>query len=196
MIILPNFSSDQSSEKLHEPASADPFDHFITKLTPKDRANANKRATAMESDPPKLFLWRRMAVKLFSLAGHSAKLNAQESIQFYIADGKYRMQMWSLEDNKSGELTIHCRDVLDDILKKKLIGKPDPKTPNRYPVGDAGETLVIERVLPQAAEHPAAFRDLMSWGRKCMRIDLPVNASTKLLDIVDEILDLSRPVKK
>lgn len=166
------------------------FADFCARLPVKERSYAEKRSAAMESDPALRELWQRLAARLLQLAGHSAKVNSKESIQFYAADGKYRMQVFALQDIAPGTLSLHCRDVLDTLLAKKLIRKPEAgKT--KYPVPGTNESLTIERVLPQAADHPPAFRDLLSWNRKCMRIDIEVSASPELLAALDKMLVLS-----
>jgi len=171
------------------------YEDFLAKLGAKDRLNAEKRATAMEADPARLATWKRTCARLMTLSGHSAKVNAKEFIQFYAADGKYRMQIFALQDVLPSELTIHCRDVLDTLIEKKLLLKPKAGQPeNRYRVAGTEETMVVERVPAQLAEHPVAFRDLLSWNRKCMRIDLPTNASSAMLDTIDKMLELS-PLK-
>ncbi len=180
------------------PTSPLTFEEFLARLPAKDRASAEKRLAVIDAaEPARGKLWRKLAASLLTLSGHSAKVNPSESVQFYTADGKYRMQIFALQDNQPGELTIHCRDVIDTLLEKKLLRKPkNAESPHRYGVAGADDGIVVERVLAQAAEHPQAFRDLLSWNRKCMRIDLPVTASNELLDKLAEILKVSLPVAK
>src|SRR5947209_5936948 len=94
------------------------FQDFLAKLSPKDRVNAERHVAACEAepDPRHCTLWRRLVSMLMTLTPHSAKLNAQHSIQFYIADGKYRMQVFALEDLRDGKITLYCVDVLDAAL--------------------------------------------------------------------------------
>ncbi len=171
------------------------FADFCARLTVKERAYAEKRSAAMEGDPARQRLWQHLAARLLALAGHSAKVNSTESIQFYAPDGKYRMQIFALQDIVPEYLSIHCRDTLDTLLEKKLLHKPATGS-IRYGVRGTTETLAVERVLPQTAEHPAAFRDLLSWNRKCMRIDVGVSSSPALLNALDEMLVISLPTVK
>jgi hypothetical protein len=161
----------------------------------KERTYAEKRDAAMEAEPARRTAWRNLCVLLLRLAGHSAKFNSKESVQFYTADGKYRMQVFALQDIVPGELTIHCRDVLDELIDQKLI-RPGKAGEKRYVIAGTETALVIERVPQQVADHPPAFRDLLSWNRKCMRIDLPVSAPQQVYDKVEKILRLSLPVPK
>lgn len=121
------------------------FAALLSKLPVKERTYAEKRDAAMESEPAKRTAWRNLCVLLLRLAGHSAKFNSKESVQFYTADGKYRMQVFALQDIVPGELTIHCRDVLDELIDKKLI-RPGKAGENRYVIAGTETTLVIARV--------------------------------------------------
>ncbi len=169
------------------------YEDFLAKLGAKDRANAEKRAGAIAAgEPAKLSLWKRTCARLMTLAGHSAKVNSKEFIQFYAADGKYRTQVFAMQEIEPGVLTIHTRDVLDALLEKKILLKSKTTdAPNHYRLPKTDDTLVVERVLAQVAEHPVAFRDLLSWNRKCMRIDIPLGASSEMLTQVDRVFELS-----
>src|SRR5579863_9909287 len=80
------------------------FDAFLAKLSPKDRVNAERRVGVLEAEPDssRVRLWRRLACALMTLAPHAAKLVGRQTIQFYVADGKYRMQVFALEDLQDG----------------------------------------------------------------------------------------------
>ena len=100
------------------------FDDFLTKLSGRDRAGAEKRLAAQELNPrPQLDrYWRRLARTLMQLAGHSAKLVGRQSVQYYLADGVYRMQVFALEELYDGNLTVYCPDVLEEALAAGLLG--------------------------------------------------------------------------
>src|SRR5690349_11081831 len=74
------------------------FETFLARLAPKDRLNAQRRVEVLEAepDPSRVRLWKRLACALMTLASHSAKLVGRQMIQFYVADGKYRMQVFAL----------------------------------------------------------------------------------------------------
>src|SRR3954447_15844560 len=115
------------------------FDKFLERLGPKDKVNVERHVTAMEaeSDPAHAVLWKRLACALATLAPHSVKLNGQHSAQFYVQDGKYKMQVFAMEDLRDGKITVYCGDsseqaraaglltINDDIL---AIGKDSAVT--------------------------------------------------------------------
>ena len=68
------------------------FAEFLAKLAPKDRASAARRVAVLEAQPnaPHAALWQRLACTLMTLAPHAAKLVGKQTLQIYVADGKYR----------------------------------------------------------------------------------------------------------
>src|SRR5688500_3147465 len=89
------------------------FAEFLAKLTPKDRASAERRVAVLDSDPnaSRAALWRRLACSLMTLAPFAAKLIGKQTLQIYVADGKYRMQVFALEDLQDGNFTLYCSNV-------------------------------------------------------------------------------------
>ena len=104
------------------------FDTFQAKLAPKDRLNVQRHLAALEADADHAALWTRLACDLMTLAPHAAKTNGQQSVQFFIPDGKYRMQVFALEDKRDGKLTVYVGNVLDEAQAKWLLKKA-PRDP-------------------------------------------------------------------
>src|SRR4051812_38772400 len=102
------------------------FEEFLAKLSPKDRISAGKRIAALEATagPGAIELWRRMACALMTLAPHAAKLVGKQTVQFYVADGKYRMQVFALEDLQDGNVTVYAQDVLTAAVDAGLLVRP------------------------------------------------------------------------
>src|SRR3954469_3623942 len=102
------------------------FSEFLARLPAKDRANAERRGAALEAGPAPAAagVWRRLACTLMTLAPHAAKLVGKQTVQFYIADGKYRMQVFALEDLQDGNITIYCPDVLSQAVEAGLLVPP------------------------------------------------------------------------
>lgn len=171
------------------------YETFLGKLSPKDRANAERHVAACEAEggPDHARLWKRMARLLATLAPHSAKVNAQQSIQFYVADGKYRMQVFALEDLRDGKLTIYCKDVLDDAIRRGLLGKgePGPDEVRRFPIPRSHDAVAIEQLDGTFANPAVFFKDMLGWNRKAIRIIVPVGASSAQVAAVEAVCALS-----
>jgi hypothetical protein len=155
------------------------FDAFLAKLSPKDRVNAERRVGVLEAepDPARARLWRRLACALMTLSPQSAKLVGRQTIQFYIADGKYRMQVFALEDLQDGNFTIYCPDILNEATAAGLVSEaPEPAAPFRL-IGRTREPLAIESLDRDSLNPGAHYKDLLGWNRKALRILLPPSAS-------------------
>src|SRR5215471_12802929 len=86
------------------------FPAFLDKLPRKDRLAAEKHIATCEAEikPNHANLWRRLACSLMTLAPHATKVNGGRSVQFYVPDGKYKMQVFALGDSGKGTLEVFC----------------------------------------------------------------------------------------
>src|SRR5215213_1409754 len=105
-------------------APAMDYDTFLTKLGTKDKLNVERHVAAIEVDPRHATNWKRLAASLLTLAPHMPKTNGQQTMQFFVPDGKYRMQVFALQDLRDGSLVIYCGNVLEDALRADLIAGP------------------------------------------------------------------------
>ena len=156
------------------------FDEFLAKLPPKDRATAERRVGVLDAqaDAARAALWRRLACGLMTLAPHAAKLVGKQTLQVYVADGRYRMQVFALEDLQDGPFTVYCPDVLDEALRAGLLTPaPGRGEPHAYLTGGSGEPLRVER-LDAASLNPAPhYKDMTGWNRRALRITVPATPS-------------------
>ena len=75
------------------------MDNFLTGLAGKDRSNIEKHLAACDADPTHA----RQAAAPPGPSGCAAaplpvQTVGQHAVQFFVADGKYRMQVFALED--------------------------------------------------------------------------------------------------
>jgi hypothetical protein len=168
------------------------FEDFLAKLSAKDRTNAERHAAALAENPRHLEIWRRLVCSLMTLAPHAIKFNGQQSVQFYIPDGKYRMQVYAIEDIRDGKVTIYCGNTLEEALKANLLEKHKPTDPeNGYKVRGTDDVLTIEQ-LDGATPNPASFyKDMLGWNRKALRITLPTTATTVQVEAAESLCALS-----
>ena len=52
-----------------------------------------------------------------------AKVIGKQTIQFFIPDGKYRMQVFALEDLQDGNMTVYCPDVIAECVQAGLLAR-------------------------------------------------------------------------
>jgi hypothetical protein len=164
------------------------FDQFLARLGPKDRISAGRRVDALEAEPgaapgaDPARLWKRLACTLMKLCAHAAKLVGRQTVQFYVADGKYRMQVFALEDLQDGILTVYCPDVLDEAVGAGLLvhtpgADPAGGEPGAYAVAASGEPIGIVSLSGSSRNPAPHFKDMTGWNRKAIRITLPPSPS-------------------
>ena len=181
------------------PNTGDPeLDTLLTGLAAKDRSNIEKHlaACAAEPSPAHGKLWRKVAVALRKLAPLPVQTAGQHAVQFFIPDGKYRMQVFALEDGNNGQLMIYLPDVLAEAQKSGLLSKRGAKAPGEvaadsaassasasgasgagapeYAIrGGKGTALRLEALDAANTPNPAAHvKNMLGWNRKALRVTL------------------------
>jgi hypothetical protein len=173
-----------------EPLKMD-YDGFLAKLTPKDRLNIERHITAIEELSTKghARLWKRLAVAMMSMAPHSAKANGQQSMQFYIQDGKYRMQIFALEDLRDGSVHVYAADAIDEATKGGLFAKSKPSDePNELRLNGTTDTLNVERLDGKVSNPAPFYKDMLGWNRRAIHITLPTIATDAQIDAACKLL--------
>ena len=75
---------------------------------------------------------------------------------FFVPDGKYRMQMFALEDQSDGQIAVYLPDVLNEAIKAKILKKADEE--DEYAIiGSLKNTIKVELLdaanTPEPATH-------------------------------------------
>lgn len=168
----------------------DRLQQVLAKAGMRDRAAIEKRLAVLDADPneARAALWRRLLVKLSELVPLPAHTFGPHAIQFFIPDGKYRMQVFALEDAGDGLLILY----LPDLLAKAVHGKLLVKNGSRYsPAGAPNQTLTIEQMDVSSLNPPEFMKHMIGWNRKAVKLtlhvstrdDVQVNAAEQLCDL-------------
>ena len=108
-------------------------------------------------------------------------------MQFYVQDGKYKMQVFAMEDLRDGKITVYCGDSSEAARAAGLVSGD---AENLHLGSDNHVTL---EQLDAKSPNPAPFyKDMLGWNRKALRITLPVNAKPSEI-VAAENLCASRP---
>ena len=171
------------------------FEDFLVKLGPKGRIHAERHVAVCEAEPDPRHgaVWRRLATMLMTLAPHATKINGQQSVQYFVPDGKYKMQVFALEDLRDGNISIYCGNALEDAVKGGVLTprKKTADTPNVYQVKGTQEWVSVEE-LDGKSPNPAPFyKDMLGWNRKALRVIVPANATDEQLGAVEGIAAIS-----
>ena len=150
---------------------------FLSKLGAKDRANAEKHLADCDAEPDTRHgqLWRRSVCALKTLADHATKVNGRESVQFYVPDGKYKLQVFALHDSRDGVINIFCGNVLSEAIKLGII-TPVKGTTELFAVAKSTESLKIEELDENTQDQAPFFKHMLGWGRKALRVVLPTTS--------------------
>jgi hypothetical protein len=167
------------------------FEELLAKLPPKERLNAERRIDAFEAagqGAGPVTLWRRLACALMTLAP-LAKVVGKQTIQFFIPDGKYRMQVFALEDLQDGNMTIYCPDVMAECVEAGVFaqsgGSEEEGASPAYSVVSTGEPMHVDALDKHAINPANHYKDLIGWNRKAVRITLPASATDTQIEAAE-----------
>ena len=150
---------------------------FLARAGAKERAKIEKHLGLRETETGPGFgkLWRRVAAVLGGLAPLPAQTMGNLALLFFIPDGKYRMQVFALEDAGDGQLSLYLPDVMAAAQKKKILLKE--KAPGEFTIGgNAAHTLKVESL--DAANTPSPHphvKNLIGWNRKAIKVTLLIS---------------------
>ena len=166
------------------------FDGFLAKLSARDRANMQKRIGAGEGAAPEgapSALWCRLACALSKLAPHAAKMLGRSAVQYYVADGKYRMQVFALEDLQDGIISVYCPDVLAEALREGVLARSRGLASDSYGIVGSSYALTIKSLDRGAVDPAPYFKDMIGWNRRALRVSLPESASPRQADAAEAL---------
>jgi hypothetical protein len=166
----------------------------FARLPQKDRDNFERQAgNATAKGTEKLAAtWRRLAGVGLALCSKPPKISGLNTIQFFIADGNYRKQVYAMHLSDTGEVTVFLPDILADAIKAKLV-TPLPKDPagNAYTTGKGGERLIIDPYDRDTTNPQPYFKDMTGWNRKAIGVVLPPDASEALVHTTEQLMALA-----
>jgi len=175
------------------PGSGASFDTFLTRLSPKTRAAVDKHVDGCEADAARGYghVWKRFAEFFARLAPHAAEVSGA-SLRFFILDGKYRRQVFVLEDAKLGVLQIYMPDILAAAQERGLLGAPDGQS---YPVvRGSGLRLEIEQFCADTKDVPDCCKPMLGWGRHAIRTTVSSLADEKPIRAIERLCELAAEV--
>ncbi|HEY1685227.1 MAG TPA: hypothetical protein VGG19_10720 [Tepidisphaeraceae bacterium] len=145
------------------------LEEMLSKVTAKDRAGVEKHLALCdaERDAAHGEVWRRLAGLLGGLVSLPAKTSGATALTFFIPDGKYRNQVFALEDRRDGTLLLYVPDVIDKAVRQNLLAKGDGFY--TLPGSDRLFAQVIDGSLPELPNH---IKPMLGWNRKAIRISI------------------------
>ena len=179
------------------------MDDFCTGLSPKDRTNIEKHLAACDAEakPDRGRLWRRLALGLRRLGPFRPTTTGYRAVQFFVADGKYKMQVFALEDPRNGTLVVYATDALEAAIEAGVLRGPiegEGDAPHYEVCAMPGITIKVEPLTAQnSPTAPDYYKHMLGWNRKAVRITLPTSAGPAHLRAVEALCALTaRPAAR
>jgi hypothetical protein len=168
---------------------------FLERFSEKDRKSVERQIMAYEAKagPEPAERWRRIAALLLTLAPMPGKMPAKfassHALQFFIPDGKYRMQVFAVHGAPDGSVAIYAPDVLAQAVRERiLLGNAEGE--NLYRL-KSKEPLTIEPLDGKTPNPDPIYKDMTGWNRKAMRIILPASASEEQIHAAEQLCILA-----
>ena len=177
-------ASTSASSGAPVPITPADYPAFLAQLGVKDRSNIERHLATCEADPAgngaaHSANYRRLLCALGGLAPHAAKTHGQQAVQFYIPDGKYRMQVFALEDQRDGNMLVYCEDVLEPALKSGLLRGPNEVAGqnNSYRIKGSIDSVKVDQLDGKTANPAPFYKDMLGWNRRAIRITVGATAT-------------------
>lgn len=178
--------------------SASPMEDFFKVVSAKDRTNVERHLAAIDAEPDAAHgrLWRRVATTLRKLAPLAVQTVGQHAVQFFVADGKYRMQAFALEDQRDGKILVYLPDVLEEAEKKRVLGastQTGEAGEAEYAVrGSKGVKLRIDALDANNTPNPAPhYKHMLGWNRKALRLTMLTTAGDAEISAAEALCALA-----
>ncbi|HTW95386.1 MAG TPA: hypothetical protein VMD30_11360 [Tepidisphaeraceae bacterium] len=173
------------------PQQTTELESLLSRAGVKGRLSIERHLAACDAEPKSGHgkLWRRLASRLGALAPLPCQIGSQ-AVLFFVPDGKYRMQVFTLEDNKDGVLQLYLPNVLTEALREKIVtragnvyrGNSKRKSPLSVEVLDASNT-------PDPAPH---VKQMIGWNRKAIKLTLDAHAPDESqIEAAEALCDLA-----
>lgn len=166
------------------------YETFLEQLSVKGRATVQKHDELSEADAAQTQgeLWRRFAGGLGKLAGHATEVTGQHSVKFHIADGKYKQQVFALEDMRNGTIVVCLPDVLKLAMDQQILSPGNAPGSFKVP-GDNGQLPLI--TMDAETRDLGISKAMVGWGRRALRVELSTQNSEKQLRAVEKMCALA-----
>lgn len=169
------------------------FSDVLLKLSPKDRATAAQSGHGPGN--------RRRSAAVGTLASnglytddtctHAAKFIGRETAQFYLSDGRYRKQVFALEDLQDGKLTVYCPDVLEQAIEARCLARLPHGQENLFALPPSGQPLHVEVLDGDSINPGPHFKDMTGWNRKALRVILSMTPSPEQVEATELLCALA-----
>ena len=120
----------------------------------------------------------------------------QKAVQFFAPDGKYRRQVFALEDLRDGVLVVYTIDVLDGASAPAALRGPIRKDDGVavYEIcGCPGHaTVTIEPITAaNVGSAPDYYRHMVGWNRTALKVTMQITGDEGRLRALNVLYSLA-----
>lgn len=152
---------------------SDRLEQLLAKAGVRDRAAIERRLALIDADFDRSACWCQFLVKLSDLVSLPVHpVGSSNALQFFIPDGKYRMQVFALDDTGNGLLILYMPDVLAKAVRNKLLVK---SAAGYSPAESPKHLLTIEQMDGNTRNPPEFMKHMVGWSRKAMKLTLQIS---------------------
>lgn len=195
-------TNDVPTTPAEDSSESDRYAKLLERLAVKNRVAVERHVAACEAEPSPRHArqWKRLACLLAEVicepvgsAAQPASPSARQfgveasghcALRFFAPDGKYRRQVFALEDLRDQSLSIFAINGLEKAVKAGIVRGPIEK-----PTGDdrcATYELATEQPAVRVrigflnagniGNAPEYYRHMVGWNRTALRIVLPAES--------------------
>lgn len=173
------------------PAPTREFSTFLSRLAPKARAVVDKQLELSDGEAGRGKQWKRFAELMGRLAPHAVEVTGG-AVRFFIADGKYRQQVFALEALETSVVRLYLPDVLAVGVARSVLVAPKVGEADIYGVVKGGGAKVVFEALNADTENLAPFcKPMLGWGRRAVRTSVDPAADEKSVQAVERLCELA-----
>jgi len=161
---------------------AEKFRPVLDRVGAKERIKIEKHLAVCDAEPTAThgLLWRRIVAILGELAPLAIQSVGSNAWRFFVPDGKYRMQVFALEDSFDGMLRIYLPDMLNEAVKAKILART--AIGQTFAVEGSETQLKIDSLgNAEAPTAPLHFKHMLGWNHKAIRLHLSTAKSDEKL---------------
>ena len=166
------------------------YESFLERLSVKGRATVEKHDELTGGDAAEGFgsLWKRLAGGLGRLATHEIEMVGAQSVKYHIADGKYRLQVFALEDTRKGTISVYLPNIVDRAIEKNILlaGSAD----RTYKIVGGDDSVQLELITAETRDMTLC-KAMVGWGRQALKVNVSVTAKEKHVRTVELLCELA-----
>lgn len=174
-------------------SAADPYETFLSRLGQKALAAVEKHVELCEADAAHGYgrWWKRLAGTLGALAPFAIETAGHQALKFHIPDGKYRQQVFALEDGGQGRVFVYLPDIVALAVSRNLFKGPTGEGHTYAVVGEPGTQLDLELISSDSKDAPPFCKPMLGWGRRAIRTSVSVIADEKQVRALEKLCALA-----